>query len=358
MSGGGSGGAQTQMGDWSEALKPRWTGALDIGEQIAMGENWNYKPFGGQRIAGLDNDQSRAMQYTRDFVDYSGNPLPATDGARNEITKTLGGGYLGKNPWSSTLNPYADTEANKYAKENNPWAATFNPYQGENPQFNDHLNRTLLDTANAYQEGTSAETTRMANLAGAFSGSSHEKAIANNQTALGKALGSVSDRMRTEQFDKSAGLEENRLNRGFQQHESQLGRGYGATEAALSRGLQGWQQQVGMGNQAWENERGRMAGAVGQGQAEQGLTLDRARALMGVGDIDRSLQQDYLNLGYNDWQEANQHPFKMLDYFTGLLGRSQGGMAPNMTTTTSGYGASPFSQLLGAGLLGYGMMGK
>jgi hypothetical protein len=45
----------------------------------------------------------------------------------------------------------------------------------------------------------------------------------------------------------------------------------------------------------------------------------------------------------------------MLDYLTGIMSRAQGGVSPNSSFTQSGYTASPYSQIIGAGLLGYGL---
>jgi hypothetical protein len=65
-----------------------------------------------------------------------------------------------------------------------------------------------------------------------------------------------------------------------------------------------------------------------------------------------------MNQYYNDWQTQQQYPYTQLDYLTGILSRAQGGVAPNVTTQQSGYAASPYSQILGAGLLGYGALSK
>jgi hypothetical protein len=99
-----------------------------------------------------------------------------------------------------------------------------------------------------------------------------------------------------------------------------------------------------------------MVGAIGAGNDQQALGLERANANLGIGDAQRSYQQDLLNQGYSDWSDQQNQQYKMLDYLTGILGRAQGGVSPNMTTTQSGYQASPYSQILGAGLLGYGAM--
>jgi hypothetical protein len=95
--------------------------------------------------------------------------------------------------------------------------------------------------------------------------------------------------------------------------------------------------------------------AMGQGTAGQQNFFQGLNQLMGLGDVQRGYQQDQYNQAYNDFQTQQQYPYTQLDYLTGLLGRAQGGVSPNVTTTSSGYQASPYSQILGAGLLGYGM---
>lgn len=97
-----------------------------------------------------------------------------------------------------------------------------------------------------------------------------------------------------------------------------------------------------------------MLGAAPAAQNEQNLALQRYNALMGIGDVQRGYNQDLLNQGFNDWQQEQQHPYQQMDWLTGLFSRAQGGMSPNSSFSQSGYSASPFSQVLGAGLLGKG----
>ena len=357
--------------------------------------------------------------------------------------------------------------------------AGYNQYAGEkNPHFRSLLQTGMEDITNAYKEGTQANTTKLMNLAGVFGGGAHQRAEANNQSALGKTLKDYASGMLNTQYDRSASLGEadlarqmqaqqfnvgaggqafenaaqrglgaaqfsqnianqafenaaqrglqagqfnaglgnqafenaaqrglqaqqtdrglganlyeNALNRQFQGNEAALGRmfqsgetdvarRFGGHEAAINRGLDAQRFNMGTSSQleenfldrqfranqdaltrnfgGWEAERGRMLGGVPGAQNDQALTFQRLNQLMGVGDIERGLSQDRMNLDYQNWQEAQQHPYRMLDMMTGLLSRAQGGVSPNSTTMQQGYSASPFSQLLGAGLLGYGMFG-
>jgi hypothetical protein len=301
--GGGSGGSGTQKFDWNENIAPYWAQALSWGDALTDPSGFGaYKPNPNQRIAGLNNDQQTAFQQVRNINSMTASPIDAMNAANYQTQDTLNGQYLS--------GAGAD-----------PYAAAANPYMGNSPQFQSLVGTGLQDLAQAYQDGTAADTTKMFNLSGAFGGSAHQKAVANNEAGLGKTMTNYLQGMQNDQFNRSAGLA-----------ESGLARGSGA----------------------YQNERGRMVGAIGAGNDQQTLGLQRANANLGVGDALRSYNQDQLNLNNSDWNDQQNQQYKMLDYLTGLLGRAQGGVSPNMTTTQPGYSASPFSQILGAGLLGYG----
>jgi hypothetical protein len=302
MSGGGAGGSGTQKYEWNDALAPHWADALSWGAALKDPAGAGaYKPYPGQRIAGLDNDQEAAMNQIRGYVAAPQNYLYGQ--GNEQLQRTVNDQYLtgeGANPFASQ-----------------------NMYEGmNNPFFDATMQQGMSDITDKYQQGTAADTTRMFNMAGAFGGSAHQNKMERNEAGLDRELSNYSNQMRSGQYDRSGNMFENYLNRG---------------------------------SGAFEGERGRQMGAAGMSQADQGLTLQRANALMGVGDIERGLTQDYLNQYYGDWQDQNNQQYRMLDFFSGLLGRAQGGMSPNMTTTQPGYSASPFSQAIGAGLLAYGM---
>jgi hypothetical protein len=262
-------------------------------------QHQGYQPYQYQRIADINPDQQSAMNSIRQFTDQGGTPEAMA--ANRQLYDTSNGSYLNANPYASASNPYS----------------------GFGSQFNTVLNNGLEDIRNQYQQGTAADTTRMFNMAGAFGGSAHQNAMANNESALAKQMGNYTAGMQNDQFNRSAGLQESALNRG---------------------------------SGAFEDERNRMMGAVPGAQNTQNMFLQGANARMGVGDINRSYDQDQLNQYYNDWQAQQNYPQSQLDYYTGILSRAQGGMSPNSTTTQSGYAASPYSQVLGAGLAAYGLM--
>lgn len=300
MSGGGSGGSGTQKYEWNPAMEKEWGRALGYNSALL---DKPYQQYQGQRIAPLNQNQNEALNFGSSVVKNGG--LPVTSAANSQAQDTLNDTYLTGNM-------------------QNPYASASNPYSGFGSQFQNVLRGGLEDIGNAYKNTTAADTTRMFNQAGAFGGSAHTNAVANNEGALAKQMGNYVAGMTNDQFNRSAGLEDARLNRG---------------------------------TGAYEGERGRQMGAMGQGTAAQNNFFQGIQQLMGYGDIQRGYQQDLYNQNYADWQDQQNYPNKLLDYYTGILGRAQGGISPNMTTTTGGYQASPYSQILGAGLLGYGAFG-
>jgi len=317
-------------------MAPRWNATLDQAQGLANQPLLQYPA--AARYAGFNNDQNQAMQYTRNMATMNSSPVGAMNGARSQIEDTLNGDYL-KNG-----NPYGGYQYDPWAFEgNNGYAGAANQYAGNSPQFQDVLHNTLGDQAQAYQQGTSADLTRLMNLSGAFGGSAHQTALANNENALAKQLGATASSMQNDQYNRSAGLEENRLGRGSQ-----------AQEGALNRGQQGWMQGQQTGAQGYENERNRQMSAVGAGQNEQGLAYQRIGALAGVGQQQQDLTQKQQDFQYQNWLDQQNYPYKMIDWLTGTYGRAQGGMGAN--STVYGNNGSAVTQGLGGLLAAYGLM--
>ena len=329
---------------------------------------------------------------------YSGEANPWQDASaqigQNEFMDQF------QNPYNEASNEFTGLQSMQNPYGGMQTSPGFNQYGGDNPHFRGVMQQGMQDITTAHQQGAQANTNRMAAMSGAFGGSAHQQMIQNDQAGLDKTLSQYAQGMQNTQYDRSAGLEEgmlgrnfqgqmfdrgignqdyeNALNRAYQSQEGQIGRGFGSmesdiarrfggAESAINRDLQNQQFDKGQGAQMYEallnrgsgnyeNERNRQLGAVGGGQNEQALALQRYNSLVGTGDVQRGYEQDLLNQQYNDWQEQSNYPRAQLDYLTGLYGRAQGGMSPNSTVTQSGYGASPFSSVLGAGLMGYGLM--
>lgn len=347
MCGGSSPSGETRV-EWNEDMRPRINNQLNASEVLAHNTlNEGFKPYQGQRVADLSRNEQDAIFNASALTSSAPNPWGTQGGARaanDMIRSTLGGSYLGRagpngepvggNSWAGqTDNPWVSQYKNNTAMN------VQNKFQGmDSPYFRQMANQGLEDITNAYKQGTSADTTRMFNLSGAFGGSAHQNAMANNESALAKQMGNYMTGLQNSQYDRSAGLEENRLGRASQ-----------AEEGLLSRGNEGWQRAQDRGFQGYENERGRMTGLVGAGQNEQNMGLDRNRALMETGALQRGVNQQNNDFAYQQWIDSQNFPFKTNDWLMGNYGRAMGGNAMN----TSLYSAGPSGATMGmAGLLG------
>ena len=311
MCGGGGGGGGTTQYNWNDDMAPQWRNVLGDANNVYATPYKAYQNGDPNAlVAGMTPDQLTAMQQGRLFTTDPSlgvhDPNQSLNAAQSQEAATLNGNYL-KGPG---FDPYANM---------------ISSYSGvDNPYFQNTLNAGMGDIVNQYKLGTDADTTRMFNQAGAFGGSAYNNAVGANQYSLAKALGNYASGMQNDQYNRSAQLE---------------------------------QQDLARGSQAYQDERNRMVGTIGSTQNEQALALQRMQSLMGIGDANRSYNQDILNANYNTWNQQRQYPYTQLDYLTGILSRAQGGVSPNVTTQQSGYGVSPYSGLLGAALVGSSLYG-
>lgn len=301
MCGGGSSGSTEY--EWNDDLKEPWKGSVN---RAIWESERQFEPYMGgdpnQRIASLSGLHWKAAQNTEALADAIGSPVRAINSAQDQAADTLSGMYL------------SGANSNPYARDNR--------FQGmNNPYFNSVLGQGVDRITSNYQNTTAPELTRLMNMSGAFGGSAHQKALANNQSALAKQIGDYTAGMQNDQYNRSAALD-----------ESALGRG----------------------SQAYEGERGRMMGAINGGYGAQDSAFQRLQGLMGMGDMFRSYEQDVKNYQYQNYQDKRNENRYGLDFLTGVMGRAQGGFS-NLTTTPPQYQVSPYSALLG-GLMGYGAL--
>lgn len=275
MCGGGGGPSGETKYNWNDTLAPKW-GQL-LGDATAKAYGNQYQQYDGQRIADFSPLQSRAIDQIWNMTQAGGTP--AAIAANNQAQGTLQDDYL------------TGSKANPYAGMNSPY-------------FQQTMQQGVGDIVQGYKQGTAADTTRMFNLSGAFGGSAHQNAMANNEAMLGRTLNAYTSGMQNDQYNRSGGM--------------------------------------------YEAERGRQMGALGAGQNANNMFFQGTQQLMGAGDAQRSMNQDQLNMTYQDWLNKQNIDFKNADWLSGLYSRAQGGMSANSQTQSAGYQASPFGQLLGS----------
>lgn len=326
--GGGGGGGETKF-EWNDDLAPYWRQLLgESGREYQQG----YQGYGGDRIADINPDQQSAMDLTRNYVMSSGNN--ATKAAHDQLAQTVSGQYL---------------DANPYAGESNPWASAgitpgYNQFMGESPEFQKQVDYALGDISKYYREATDPSLKAAAVLNGTLGGGDHIVQQGKNEENLAKELSRTASGMRDSQWQRSGMF-----------READLARDLEAQTTNKTLGGQWYDNMLDRGSNAWMNERGNMMGAMPYAQAEQGLALDRYRTLMGIGDIQRGVNQQELDLGYQNWMDQQNWRKNQLGWMGGMMSAAQGGMAPNQYTTPAGSGFSPFANMMGAGLASYGM---
>lgn len=310
MSGGGqSTGSQTTTQTMPPWLQDAGQGFLGAASQVAQ---LPFQPYTGQRVADLSPLQQGAIQGIGNLA----SGLPSMGSAESMLNQTLQGGFS---------NPYAGQRVSSGS----------NPYMGFGPQFNNVLQSGAQDITDAYNRGTSADTTRMFNLAGAFGGSANQQAIANNERELGRTLNNYTSGMMNDQYNRSGQL----------------------AESGLGRDLNAQQFNSTLGSNAYENERNRQMGAVGASTGLYGAYGQGLNNALNAGNVERGQQQDLLNSQYGDFQRWLDYPQQQLGIYGNALG-SVLGTAPRTSTTTGQTGASDnVSQGLGIYALA-NMLGK
>lgn len=385
----GGGGASSKF-EYNDDVKPYMQWILPA-YQDAVTQNWNGPPqYTGQRIAGLNTDQTVPMDEIRALNYGVSDPTGTINDAMAQTQGTLQGQYLngpGQNPFSRN-NPFA-SQKNQYVGQMNPWsdagngyigqtnayANQGNEYAGENPYYNQVKQRGMQDIAQNYRDAIAPDLKGQMVLNGTLGGGAEDQLRSKNEMALSKSLSDYGMGMDNQQYDRSANLRAGDLTRMGGLTQSDLERNTSANATDLARHQQGWDSDLSRnmtgqesdlsrmgglydsflnrGSQNYEGERGRMMGAIDQGNQQQGLALGRAGALSTVGDYQRGLTQQGLDQNYQDFLTNRDWRQNQLGWLGGQFSQAMGGMAtPNQTTTPA---ANNWANGLGGALAAYGM---
>lgn len=315
MSSGGGQSGET-IYNWNPYMENMWAGGQN-GNGGLLGRalttlNSEYQNYPGRRVAGLSADQETAGNAIRHTA-INGSALG--NAGRNTALETVQGQFLDSNPYNELrVTPGS------------------NQYEGMSEDYQALKRNAMKDLTDAYSEGTAADTQRMFAQSGAFGGSAHQQAQQNNARELGRSLSRLGQEMDNTQYERSANLREN----------------------AINRGMQAQQFDIGRLNQDYQNERGLMQGAIPMAMQGDQQAFDAYRNLMGVGDLYRSYDQQLLDRGYEDWANQQNWERNNINWMANLLGQAQG--STGITQQMGGYqGINPVAGLLGAASIGRGM---
>lgn len=292
MSGGGDSGDQVTEWRPSAQTAPYWEEYLKKAQTLTAEP---LTPYGGQTVANWTPSHQAGLEMLN-AVGTSGTPLGNASGV--QLEQTALGGFV------------------------NPYATTNNPYMGDNPYLDTAISNSNDAIAKSFARGTAAQTDSMAARSGNYGGSSWKEQQGMNQENLLSSLANNTNQLRMNNYNQSAGLAENALNR--------------ATGA-------------------FEGERGRQIQAASQAPAMQNMNLDAIKAMIGGGDMSRQYQNELLTAGKNYFTQTQQSPFAALDAWKSYLAPASG-MFSQSVTSGGGGGNSNLGLALGAGLLGMGAL--
>jgi hypothetical protein len=263
---------------------PAWAQgpAQDLLNRGTALSNQSMPVYGGQRTADLNHFQEDGINMA---AQRAQNGSPDVTAGSNQLQSTLNGDYLGYN-------------------------AGTNAYQGDNPYLQNSIDQAAGDITRNYNGAVNATDSTMAR-AGAFGGSAWAQAQNDNSHNLASALQNSSDSMRMQNYNQSAGLAENALNRNqsayLQERSNQLG--------AVSPALQ-------YGNQAYTD----------------------ASQLQNVGSTLFGYDQQKLTDQQNLFNEQAQSPYKQLDVLGNTIRAAVGG---GSSVSQSAPGTNPLAQGVG-----------
>lgn len=276
----------TELPTWAQSSAQQ---LLRRGEQLSQKE---MPVYDGQRSAGLNGYQTQGMSMVQNRALNGSADISA---GSSTLQSTLGGQYLGR-----------DTGTNAY--------------MGDNPYLQGSIDKAAGDITRNYNAAVNGTDATMAR-AGAFGGSAWQQSQDVNSRNLAQGLQDSATNMRMQNYNQSAGLAENQLNRNQQAFEGERARQLAATPLALQ-----------YGNQAYTD----------------------AAQLQGIGEIQYGADQQQLTDQQALFEERAQSPYKQLDVLGNSIRAAVGG---GSTVSQSAPGANPWAQAAGGAAALYGLLG-
>lgn len=277
--------------------------------------NQPYIPFPGQRIQGFSADQLGSFQGIRNL---NAMGAPTLDTAAQMATQA-GGQALQAGSYTPI---YAGTQT---------WpGADVSQYM--NPYIDNVLNRLQSRATERYGEQSGMRQTA-AERAGAYGGSRQGIQDFLAQRELNQQLGDMEAQQLSQAYQNAQGMFTSDQGRVLQA----LLANQGVDLQSAQLGLQGAQTA------------GTMSDILGRiGTSQQGLTLDRIRALQDAGSQQQGLLQRGLDTSYQDFVNQRDFERQNLNFLSGILHGVP--VSPQSEVITTSPGPNPLSQLLGSGI--------
>jgi hypothetical protein len=379
-----------------------WNQAQTLGNQP-------YNPYTEQRFEGFNRDQEGSFGMARDAATAGQGALgSAMQGTQNLMGFQPGQvqGQLAQDP--SMVNAmmigqggFGGLTAQQIGAQNvNARTGAEGYQQYMNPYGDEVVNRSLSDIERARQDAANA-TRSQAAAAGAFGGSRSGVAESLTNRDFGNTAASTAANLRHQGFNTALGFNQADQNRELQaggmNQGANLQAGMANQQASLQAGMFGQQnqlqaalanqnadltaqrsnqqagmqgsqfnagqlQQAGLANQQAGIQGAGLnlnaAGLLGQqaGQ-QQGMMAQGADLLNRAGGQQQALGQANRDFDYQQFMQANQHPYQNLNFMNSILGSHQFGSTQNQQGTMNQTQTQQTNPGIGGALLGAGLMG-
>ena len=318
----------------------------DLTDRVVQEGQRPYQQYGGQRIAGFTGPEAIAQQ---GIVNYgmSGGPqgTQQAGGTMGQAGRMMSGAAQGIGSLMPAYGAMSGQFGGLGASMGDPAQQSSTDMSNYMSQYTKGVTDPQLAQLAEFQkmqgEELGAQATASGNLGGMREGvQAGQIARDTSQQAadiIGKAQqDAFANAQQAFQADRAAKMA------GQQNQLSAMGQQMGALGAQ-----QGALQQMG----ALGSQMGGLGTRQAQlGQQQQAQQLQRLNAMQNVGAQQRALQQQSLNMGYQDWQNQQNQNRQNINWQLGAMGRLP---YQNIQQTTQYSGQpSPWNALAGAGLQG------
>lgn len=333
-----------------------------LGEATNIYQNTPYEAYPYARVAGLTPDQQSGMGLARSNV---GNWQPYTNAAAGAAGGVGGlaaalAAMAGSGSYQTVQSPVVASQvvgAQQFGGIGDV-AKFMSPYESLVTQQGI---RALEDTAARQQALSDARYAK----AGAFGGSRQGLYDATLGSNTARAAGELANTSRAQNYTQGLAAWQADANRMLQadaltaQLAAQVGLGNAQN---ILKALQGNQtadlDSQRMGISALQAA---MQGQLGAGQLYGNLANSTGvngradvNSLLGIGDLQRGVDQKNLDVAYGDWQDQQNYPWNQLNRLQSLGANNPLNRAT--TTTQTSPGPNTTAQWLGAGLGGLGLL--
>ena len=295
--------------------------------------NTPFQYYNQARFAGFTPEQMQAMQMIAGRA-RKGSPLTAA--GTNALIGLLGGwnvpSWQGNNQYLGATTPQANWTFSG-APETNPYAGLDNPY----------LQKTIdYAQADAYRA-----LNPMFQAQQRASGSFGNSGLAEAQTRqAADVFGNIANQARMQDYGTQQQLAESAIGRGLQnqqfnvgnynqmgQFNANLGLSDIGRNASLAQDVLNNKNQFGLN--AAQLRSSNMFNALSQAPTYADAPYKDAAQLMNIGQMGQDAKQQNLDFAYQQFQDAQNDPYKKLSAMGGVFGTNLGG-----TSVTKQYGGT------------------